>query len=303
MLQPLSYHWLLLARLKKPSWKDRCAPNDSGIKYGIRFSMNVNEAAQFDKENVNSLWDNEILKELEALMYMKVFKKLLLSLWKVSSKGYQFIPLRIVFDCRVDLRRKYRLVIGGHGINFSGHGVYASTTKSVSSRILKKITNNLNVMTGDISNTYINANTWENICTSAGTEFELIGIISEGTFWDVIKEMYGLSASGNRCHAHLLYTLRAMGVKPTHLIRKTGLEVVREATIISDPTPMMSLSYLLTPLLSLTSWRRLIKLRLSDRRKFILAVTTFRLVSALLLDMLWADLPILWNVLGRSKHL
>ena len=42
--------------------------------------MNVNEAPQFDKENVNSLWDNEILKELEALMYMKVFKKLLFSL-------------------------------------------------------------------------------------------------------------------------------------------------------------------------------------------------------------------------------
>ena len=64
--------------------------------------------------------------------------------------------------------------------------------------------------------------------------------MSEGTLLEVIKEMYGLSASRNRWHAHLLHTLRAMGVKPTRLTRTSRLEGAREATIISEPTPMMS---------------------------------------------------------------
>ena len=34
MLRPLSFHLLRLARLKKPCGKDRCAPNNSGMKYG-----------------------------------------------------------------------------------------------------------------------------------------------------------------------------------------------------------------------------------------------------------------------------
>ena len=64
MLQPLSFHRLCLARLKKYGGKDRRAPNNSGMKYSIRFPRNAKEAVQFDKENGNLLWKNAILKEL-----------------------------------------------------------------------------------------------------------------------------------------------------------------------------------------------------------------------------------------------
>ena len=53
------------------------------MKYGIRVPRNAKETAQFDKENGNSLWANAILKEVEALMSMIVFRKLL------SSTGYE----------------------------------------------------------------------------------------------------------------------------------------------------------------------------------------------------------------------
>ena len=74
-------------------------------------------------------------------------------------------------------------------------------------------TNNLDVMTGDIVNAYLNVNTQENIYTCAGTEFELVVILSERGFLEVMKALNGLPTSGNRCHSHLLHTLRSMDFK------------------------------------------------------------------------------------------
>ena len=68
--------------------------------------------------------------------------------------------------------------------------------------------NNLDVMTGDIGNAYLNVNTQENIYTREGTEFELVGIMAEGDFLEVIKALYALPTSSNKWHAHLLHTLR-----------------------------------------------------------------------------------------------
>ena len=131
----------------------------------------------------------------------------------MQVKGYQSTPLRVIFDVKLYLRIKSRLVIGGHVIDSSGHEVYASTMKSISSRILMTIAaaNNLDVMTGDIGNAYLNANTQEKIYTCADAEFELVGLISEGTFIKVINAIYGLMNSGNIWHTHLSHTLRSMG--------------------------------------------------------------------------------------------
>ena len=152
MLRTLRYHLICLEILNKPIGTDRRAPNNGWMKYGIRVPSNAKEAAQFDQENGNKLWDNTIMKELEALMSMKVFRKLPSSLCKDRAEGFQFALLRTIFDVKVDLRRKARLVIGGHVFGSSGHKFYASITKSVSDRILMTIVeaNNLDVMTGDI---------------------------------------------------------------------------------------------------------------------------------------------------------
>ena len=40
--------------------------------------------------------------------------------------------------------------------------------------------NNLEVMTGDIGNAYLNTNTKDNIYTNAGVKFELVGVMDEG---------------------------------------------------------------------------------------------------------------------------
>ena len=114
-------------------------------------------------------------------MSMKVLRKLPSSLQNYRAKGYQFAPLLMIFDVKVDLRRKFRLVIGGHVVKSSGHEVYASTVNPVSSRILMKISaaNNLYVIKGDINNAYINTNTQKKIYTRAGAEFELVVKMAE----------------------------------------------------------------------------------------------------------------------------
>ena len=116
----------------------------------------------------------------------------------------------MIFDVKVDLRIKARLVIGGHIVDSSVHEVYAITMKSISARILMTIVspNSLDVMTGDIGNAYLNANTKEKINARAGTEFEVVGIMAEGKFLEVIKALYGVPTTGNRRHAHVSYTWR-----------------------------------------------------------------------------------------------
>ena len=71
--------------------------------------------------------------------------------------------------------------------------------KSISARILMTIAavNNLEVMTGDIGNDYLNANTQETIYTRAGAELELVGIMAERNVLEVIKALYSLPTRGN----------------------------------------------------------------------------------------------------------
>ena len=45
-------------------------------------------------------------------MSMKVFRKLLSLLRKARAKEFQFAPLRMISDVKVDLRKKDRFVIG-----------------------------------------------------------------------------------------------------------------------------------------------------------------------------------------------
>ena len=46
----------------------------------------------------------------------------------------------MIFDVKVDLRRKSRLVIGGHVVDSSGNEVYARSMELVSASILIMIT-------------------------------------------------------------------------------------------------------------------------------------------------------------------
>ena len=89
--------------------KRRC---NNQFKYGVEIPRNLKEALVLDAKNGNHLWRDAIAKEMKALSDMKVFN--IRDISTVVPKDHKRIPMWIIFDVKMDLRRKARLVAGGH---------------------------------------------------------------------------------------------------------------------------------------------------------------------------------------------
>ena len=138
-------------------------------KFGIEVPRNVKEALAFDEINKNTLWSDAIKKEMTALETAGV--------WEFHPphfkppKDFQFAPLQMIFDVKQeDLRRKARLVAGGHVVQSSMWESYASVVQQRTIRILETIALNegLSFVTGDIGNAFVQADTNEKIYKIAG---------------------------------------------------------------------------------------------------------------------------------------
>jgi hypothetical protein len=97
----------------------------------------VAEALEFDKKNGDHLWADAIQKEMDGLHEHKTFG--FLQSHEPAPKGYQYAPLRMIFDVKPDGRCKARLVIGGHVVDSSEHSGYSSVVKLTSIRLLNII--------------------------------------------------------------------------------------------------------------------------------------------------------------------
>jgi hypothetical protein len=187
-------------------------------KYGIYVPRNTEEALKVDEANGNTLWAEAIRREIKALWEMGTFELIDKAQLQAKQGSFQYAPLRMIYDVKQDLRRKARLVIGGHVIDSSGTEVYASNMKTISARILMLIAtaNKLQVRTGDIGNAYLYAKTDLDIYVRLGKEFNVFDEnIPVGSLAQVVQALYGLPSSANRWHAHLADTLRGLGYKPT----------------------------------------------------------------------------------------
>jgi len=137
----------------------------------------------------------------------------------------------MIFDVKSDLRRKARLVVGGHKVDASNQNSYSSVVKLDSTRLLNVIAKaqGLKVLAGDIGNAYLNAETTEKVYCICGPEFgpELegrkvycicgpeFGPELEGRIAIIKKGLYGLKSSGARWHANFANTLYLMGFNPS----------------------------------------------------------------------------------------
>jgi len=167
---------------------------------------------EMDKQNGDHKWAKAIQKEMQGILDHDTFK--FLPPGEQPSADYQFAPLRMVFTVKPDLRRKARLVIGGHVVDSSEHSGYSSVAKLTSIRLLNVIAKSqgLECLAGDVGNAYLNASTREKVYIKCGLEFgpEMVGRLGI-----VTKCLYGLKSSGNRWHAHFANTLYSMGFTPT----------------------------------------------------------------------------------------
>ena len=182
------------------------------VKYGIKVPNSVKEALELDKLNKNNLWGEAILKELGALQKAGVF-----SFYPPThkvGKEYQYCPLRIIFDIKQeDLRRKARMVAGGHVIDSSMYESYSSVVQMRTIRLLETVAMNegLQIMTGDIGNAFVHAFTKEKIYSVAGKEFG----DREGCKIIIKKALYGLATSARQWNLALGDMIRKLGFVPS----------------------------------------------------------------------------------------
>ena len=179
-------------------------------KFGIRIPNNVKEALTLDRINNNTLWADAIYKEMSALNKAKCFKYYPPT-YRVPT-SYQYAPLRMIFDIKQeDLRRKARLVAGGHVVDSNMYESYSSVIQTRTIRLLQTVamSQGLKMVTGDISNAFVQAPTCEKIWTRAGKEFgerENCVIIFD-------KALYGLATSARQWNLTLGKEIKEMGFK------------------------------------------------------------------------------------------
>lgn len=186
--------------------------NEPVITFGVLVPKDPKEALELDKKNGDHKWADSMKVEIDGIQDHKTLE--FLPPGATPPKGYQYAKLRMIFDVKHDLRRKSRLVIGGHKVDATGHSVYSSVVQLASVRLLNVIAKSqgLQCIAGDVGNAYLNAYTEEKVYVICGPEF---GPELEGRIAIVRKGLYGLKTSGNRWHAHFAQTLYGMGFIPT----------------------------------------------------------------------------------------
>ena len=181
------------------------------MKYGVEVPRTVKQAIELDNKNKNTFWQDAMALEMDSLIKMDCFK----FHDKTYNPGpdYQRTTLHIIFDVKQDLRRKARLVAGGHLVDLVTAPTYSSTVKSISVQLLHLIAHkhNMKHLCGDIGNAYVNAYTNEKVYAKAGPEFG----DREGCIVIIVKALYGLCSSSERWHSHFATTLRSFGFSPT----------------------------------------------------------------------------------------
>jgi hypothetical protein len=180
-------------------------------KFGIEMPKTAKEAIAIDLKNGNTHWFQAISKEMKNV---KVAFNILEEEESIPV-GYKFIPCHMIFDVKMDFSRKARYVAGGHTTDPPNAATYASVVSRESVRIALMIAalNDLEIMTADIRNAYLNAPVAESekYWTSCGPEF---GPTDNGKRAVIIRALYGLKSAGASFRNHLATCMRALHYVP-----------------------------------------------------------------------------------------
>jgi hypothetical protein len=183
----------IIAKLKRRYWRIT-------HKFGIQLPKTVEEAIQIDRETNTTFWTDAIKKEMEKVNIAFDFiedwtpEQVRKGAAKGDFVGFQEIDCHIVFDVKMDLTRKARFVAGGHTTETPSSLTYSSVVSRDSVRIafLMAALNDVDVMSCDISNAYLNAPCREKIWFVAGPEFGS----RQGQVVKIVRALYGLKSSG-----------------------------------------------------------------------------------------------------------
>ena len=111
----------------------------------------------------------------------------------IVKPGYKYISTHMIFDVKMDgkFTRKARLVADGHKTDAPSSITYSSVVSRDSVRLglLIASLNDLDVVTCDIGNAYLNADCREKLWTIAGPEFGS----ERGSVIVISRALYGCS--------------------------------------------------------------------------------------------------------------
>jgi hypothetical protein len=164
--------------------------------YGIQVPKNIEEAYQIDKEMGTDYWHQAVLKEMRNNAVAFKF----LEEGEQVPVGSTWIPFHMIFDVKCDLTRKARFVAGGHWTQPATQITYSSvvTRESIRIAFLVAALNDLEILSANIGNAYLQAPARERVHTTAGPEF---GPSRQGQTVIIVRAMYGLKSSGAAWHA------------------------------------------------------------------------------------------------------
>ena len=100
-------------------------------KFGVEITTSVEEACKLDKKNNNTLWLDAIKKEMNNVSI--AFH--ILDHVEENPVGYEHINFHLIFDVKMDFRRKVRFVAGGHTTNPPVESTYAGVVSQNSVHI------------------------------------------------------------------------------------------------------------------------------------------------------------------------
>ena len=160
-------------------------------KFGIRLPHSVDEALRIDVETGTDHWKKAIEKEMKNVMPAFEFRD-----DDIMPPGYEKIRCHMVFDIKIgDLTRKARFCANGNETDPPKESTFSTVVSQDTVRLffLLAALNDLNVLSADIQNAYLNAPVRERLYTIAGKEF---GLANEGRPVLIVRALYGLRSSG-----------------------------------------------------------------------------------------------------------
>ena len=190
----------ILKKVKSKYWS-------TSHKYGLELPKSVAQALAIDKRTGTDFWRKAIEKEIRNVF--PAFEFMEDEDAKVPP-GYEFVETYFVFDIKMDLTRKARLVARGNMTEATKEQTFASVVSRDTVRLffLLAALNDLDLLSCDIQNAYLAAPNKEKVWTKFTDQ---LGPEYNGKRAIISKALYGLRSSGRSFRDYLAKNLREMG--------------------------------------------------------------------------------------------
>ena len=178
-------------------------------KYGVEIPGSVQHAYDIDKRCGNNYWRDAIKKEMKNVMV--AFD--ILDHGENATSQFKQLGVHLIFDVKMDLTRKARLVAEGHRTEDPVESIYAGVVSRETVRIsfTYAALNGLSVEAADIQNAYLTAPTTEKFYIICGPKF---GSENVGKKAIVTRALYGMKSAGRDFRNHLRDCMTHMNYFP-----------------------------------------------------------------------------------------